>query len=199
MDANNPNRIDPTPVRLSTTLTTERQTPKTDFGDRLKNGLDAAAGAVASGVAVAAPYVPGGAILSAAVSSVTQMSAGPSSGSVAAGGTSTGGSAVMSRYGSLLGGVTPVTGSGGSSVLPGEPNGGSGSTSGTGVPSVPGGPGGGSASSLMQNDMSQQMQDNLQLLRIQISMQRENQVFTTVSNVLKTRHDTVKNTIANVR
>src|SRR5688500_15738259 len=120
MDSNNPNRIDPTPVRLSTTMTTPRQTPKTDFGDRLKNGLDAAAGAVASGVAVAAPYVPGGAILSAAVSSVTQMSAGPSYGAVAAGGGHTGGGAVMSRYGSLLGGITPVNGSNGVAV--GEPS-----------------------------------------------------------------------------
>ena len=32
-----------------------------------------------------------------------------------------------------------------------------------------------------------------------MQMQRENQVFSTVSNVLKVRHDTVKNTIQNVR
>ena len=36
-------------------------------------------------------------------------------------------------------------------------------------------------------------------LQVQIAMQRENQVFTSVSNVLKTRHDTVKNSISNIR
>lgn len=37
------------------------------------------------------------------------------------------------------------------------------------------------------------------LLKVQMAMQRENQIFTSVSNVLKTRHDTVKNAIGNVR
>jgi hypothetical protein len=34
-------------------------------------------------------------------------------------------------------------------------------------------------------------------LPVQMSIQRENQVYTSVSNVLKTRHDTVKNSIGN--
>jgi hypothetical protein len=34
---------------------------------------------------------------------------------------------------------------------------------------------------------------------VQIAMQRENQVFSSVSNVLKTKHDTVKNSIGNIR
>lgn len=38
-----------------------------------------------------------------------------------------------------------------------------------------------------------------ELLAVQMSMQRENQVFSSVSNVLKTRHDTVKNSIGNIR
>ena len=37
------------------------------------------------------------------------------------------------------------------------------------------------------------------LLKIQMRMQNENQLFTSVSNVLKTRHDTVKNSIGNIR
>ena len=37
------------------------------------------------------------------------------------------------------------------------------------------------------------------LLKIQMAMQQENQVFTSVSNVLKARHDTVKNSNSNVR
>lgn len=36
-------------------------------------------------------------------------------------------------------------------------------------------------------------------LQLQMAMQRENLVFTSVSNVLKTRHDTAKNSISNVR
>ena len=35
-----PIRLDPTPARLSTNMTIERQTPKKDFGDRMKAGLD---------------------------------------------------------------------------------------------------------------------------------------------------------------
>lgn len=37
------------------------------------------------------------------------------------------------------------------------------------------------------------------LLQVQMAMQRENQVFTSVSNVLKTRHDTAKNAIGNIK
>lgn len=38
-----------------------------------------------------------------------------------------------------------------------------------------------------------------QLMQVQMAMQRENTVFTSISHVLKTRHDTAKNSIANVR
>ena len=40
---------------------------------------------------------------------------------------------------------------------------------------------------------------NSKLLKIQMRMQNENRLFTSVSNVLKTRHDTVKNSIDNIR
>ena len=39
----------------------------------------------------------------------------------------------------------------------------------------------------------------LQNLTLQLAMQNENRQYTTVSNVLKTKHDTVKNSINNVR
>jgi hypothetical protein len=38
-----------------------------------------------------------------------------------------------------------------------------------------------------------------QYLLLQVQMQRENRAYTSVSNVMKTRHDTVKNAISNVR
>jgi hypothetical protein len=48
-------------------------------------------------------------------------------------------------------------------------------------------------------EMERYVQANDQLLKVQMTMQRETQVFQTISNVLKVRHETVKNTIANVR
>ena len=52
------------------------------------------------------------------------------------------------------------------------------------------------ASSALQ-DLTQSLRSDG--LSLQEMMQRENQVFTSVSNVLKTRHDTVKNSISNIR
>jgi hypothetical protein len=51
------------------------------------------------------------------------------------------------------------------------------------------------------NKTTQEMQIsfNLQYLQLQEKMQNENRLFTAVSNVLMTRHDTVKNAINNVR
>ena len=44
-----------------------------------------------------------------------------------------------------------------------------------------------------------QAQFNLQYLELQSKMQMENRTYLSVSNVLKTRHDTAKNSISNVR
>jgi hypothetical protein len=44
-----------------------------------------------------------------------------------------------------------------------------------------------------------QMSFNLQYLQLQSSMQNENRQFTAVSNIMKTKHDTVKNSISNIR
>lgn len=44
-----------------------------------------------------------------------------------------------------------------------------------------------------------QMSFNLQYLQLQNSMQDENRQFTMVSNIMKTKHDTVKNSISNIR
>jgi hypothetical protein len=40
---------------------------------------------------------------------------------------------------------------------------------------------------------------SLELLALQAQLQQENQLYTMISSVMKTRHDTIKNTIANVR
>ena len=39
----------------------------------------------------------------------------------------------------------------------------------------------------------------MQFLTLQNNMQQENQKFSTLSNVMKVRHDTAKNSISNVR
>jgi lysyl-tRNA synthetase class II len=44
-----------------------------------------------------------------------------------------------------------------------------------------------------------QMSFNLQYLQLQQAMQNENRQFTAVSNIMKTKHDTVKNSISNIR
>ena len=54
-----------------------------------------------------------------------------------------------------------------------------------------------SAAAALQ-EVSQELKSN-EMMALQLAMQRENQVFTSVSNVLKTRHDTVKNSINNIR
>lgn len=62
---------------------------------------------------------------------------------------------------------------------------------------------GGSAQAGLMNAVSSmqetQMSFNLQYLQLQSQMQDENRSYTAVSNVMKTKHDTVKNSISNIR
>jgi predicted AlkP superfamily phosphohydrolase/phosphomutase len=51
----------------------------------------------------------------------------------------------------------------------------------------------------LQSLQETQMSFNLQYLQLQNSMQNENRQFTMVSNIMKTKHDTVKNSISNIR
>lgn len=44
-----------------------------------------------------------------------------------------------------------------------------------------------------------QMSFNLQYLQLQNQMQHENRSYTAISNIMKTKHDTVKNSISNIR
>ena len=147
-----------TAARISRNVSVPRQTPKTDFGTRLKEGLETAAGAMAAGAAVAAPFAPGAAILSAAVSSLTSQAAG------------------------LTAAVSP----GGISLAAAGPDG-------AGLRA------GGLPTAALSGSLVGMQNDNLRMMEIQIAMQRENTVFSTLSNILKVRHDTQKNSIANIR
>lgn len=59
---------------------------------------------------------------------------------------------------------------------------------------------GGSNSPLQATQQMQetQMSFNLQYLQLQSQMQNENRNYTMVSNIMKTKHDTAKNTISNI-
>lgn len=50
-----------------------------------------------------------------------------------------------------------------------------------------------------ENMQETQMSFNLQYLQLQSQMQNENRSYTAVSNIMKTKHDTVKNSISNIR
>jgi hypothetical protein len=50
-----------------------------------------------------------------------------------------------------------------------------------------------------QEMQEMQMSFNLQYLQLQSKMQNENRSYTAVSNIMKTKHDTVKNSISNIR
>lgn len=49
------------------------------------------------------------------------------------------------------------------------------------------------------NSIAEMSQDMTQLLNVQIAMMRENLMFTAISNILKTKHDTVKTIVSNIR
>ena len=153
-------------VQLDSGTTTVRQTPRTDFGTMVRNGVATGAGAVAGATSVAAPFVPGGAVVSAAVNGAAGAVSGAGGG----------------------------YGSDGTQAIPGT---GPGLGSSTGTQST----GNAQQDLLNQTKAMQEMQMSfsLQYLQLQEKMQAENRQFSTISNVMKTKHDTAKSTINNVR
>ncbi|MBZ4417186.1 hypothetical protein [Myxococcus sp. RHSTA-1-4] len=184
------NMMGPT-TRLSTNLTTARQTPNTGFGARLQSGLNNAAGAVGAGVGAVAGMIPGGQIVSAAVSSMHTFSSTSGSGMAGAPYAGVMGTAVAPMgggTGSMVSGSVGVSvggGVGGSIV--GTP------TAGTGANASPTDTVNGSFS------LTKMAEENSKLLNLQAAIQQESQTFTAISNVMKSRHDTIKNSISNVR
>ena len=173
--------------RMSTNMTTARVTPDTSFAARVQNGVGTAANMVAGGVGVVANMVPGGSVVSAAVSSLTTFANSNGSGSAPYYGAAlSSGAAPMnttlnSGGGALVSGSTSISASGGNNGQVSLPGGGSGV--------------GGEFNPEMQSMFAEQKK----LLGLQVAMQRENQVFSTIYNVLKTRHDSAKNSIGNIR
>jgi len=162
---------------LSTNLSVNRQTPDMSFGKRVQAGVNATGSVVGAGLGMGmgiagSSFGGGPAILSAAVSSTMALGAQRSSGAVSA--------AYNNNMSSAFG---PTIGTGGGSSTNPTPGG---STS----PEVV------SHGTTSVEDMRR---ENTELLGIQIQLQRENQLFSSLSNSLKTRHDTAKNSIANMR
>ena len=159
-------------IQLDSSNTTVRQSSRSDFGAQLRNGIAASAGTVSTAVGVAAPFVPGGAVVAAAVSGVA---------------------------GSVSGG-SQMSGSGAGGVAESLPGAGPGLGTAAGGDAAGTGNAGIDKNIQATKDMQEMMASfNLQYLQLQEKMQAENRSFTTVSNVMKTKHDTAKSSISNVR
>lgn len=161
-----------------------RETPLTSFAEQFKAGLNTGAGVISNMAATAGYSIPGAAVVSAAV---------------------TGAGAVRSANGNGIG-ASGLTGAYGSSVA------GLG-TAGMDVGAM--GPTGGIMGAVAQQAMdgnpqaqvmmaTQQMQEmnqvfNLQYLQLQERMQHEGRAFTSMSNVMKAKHDAARNTLSNLK
>jgi hypothetical protein len=100
-------------------------------------------------------------------------------------------------------------------TIPGAPTmalavrGGPASGPGTGGMTPMSGPAGGSSpqgpgatdpnAAAFQQSLAQSYQQNMEMLKLQESVNAQNRTFTTLSNVMKSSHDTVKNAIGNIR
>jgi hypothetical protein len=184
--------------RMSTNLSVGRQTEDRGFGARVQAGVNTAAGAVASGVGLATGMFSGGGIVSAAVSSMTTLTAQGATGT-----TSTPYTASLPGVGGGGGGgavgtvgvpsVNTTVGGPGTVGLPGVGGGG-----GTGGPNFLGG-NSGTPGSEFNGELAGLFQEQKNLLKLQAAMQQESQKYTAVSNVMKSRHETAKNAIGNIR
>jgi hypothetical protein len=172
-------------VQLNSSSTTPRTSARTDFGTQVRNGVAAGGGVAGAAIGVAAPFVPGAAVVSAAVSGAAgNVSGGGGFGGAGGGGAGIAGSTNVGADGIPVGGsfLGAQQGAGGQAA-------GGGSTGNSGMDML-------NATKNMQ-EMAQSF--NLQYLQLQEKMQSENRSFSTVSNVMKTKHDTAKSSISNVR
>lgn len=171
------NSINSMPSRLSMTPTTDRKTQGMDFGQKVATGLQAGAGALTQGASLLGGALGGNfaGVVSAAASGIGGMTAKP-------------GGMTSSSYAA---GVSSLNfgGGAGSTGIAGGSAGGVNLTGGTSTGNV-------ASNNQSISEGASQMQ---QMIDVQIQMQRENQMFTSISNVLKTRHETAKNSISNVR
>lgn len=165
------NRIPPTRPDVVSVISTQRPTP-TPVRVPFANVLAATGRAVVSGAESAVGLLPGGPMMAVAIRNATGMSTSIPMG---------------------FGGGSLANGAGMSMSAEG-PRGAA-----AGVPGgVPGG-GGASGGGGIEASLQQAQEMNLYYLQIQQQVQQQNQTFSTLSNVMKAEHDTVKNAIGNIR
>ncbi|MCK6509075.1 hypothetical protein L6R29_03770 [Myxococcota bacterium] len=146
-----------------------KQTQHKSFGAHLAGGLSTAASAVGGAAAMALPNIPGGAVLSAAMSGAQNVGTG--SAALTGAGATTGTNPLSAATGSA---------SSATSAIPGA-----------------------SSGLNSQFDQSKQMFEmqagfNMKFLELQNNMQQESRTFTAVSNMMKNRTDTAKNSLRNI-
>jgi len=131
--------------------------------------MNASSAAIVSGAEAAVTHLPGGSILAAAM-----RPGGAGLGSGLSAGSSYGTSAASNRPEGPTGTATSAIGGGvGGSAGAGDPN--------------------------MQQVLDQDADQNLYYLQLQEQISAESRGYSAVSNVLKARHDTMKNAIGNIR
>lgn len=169
------------PNRISMNVTVPKQTQGATFGEKVNQGLHAAGSALSQGASLVGGALPGGAVISAAVSSVGSLAGA-------------GGGAAAASYAAT--GVVGFSGGAGGSTAGGNPIS-VGAGSGTG-PNLTAGAGT-NGMGAFNTDIASMSAQNNQMLQVQMAMQRENTMFSSISNVLKTKHDTAKNSVSNIR
>lgn len=169
-----------------------RQTPITSFGAMMRNGVGGTLGTVSNQAASAGYAIPGASVVGAAITGVGSVR----DANLAATTTSPNASSVVGSTGGSVGigggvGSTSVAGTGittsGTSSMDAVAN-----------QATSGNP---NAQLLMATQQMQEMnqQFNLQYLQLQEGMQAENRQFTALSNVMKTKNDTAKNSLSNLK
>ena len=130
---------------------------------------------IATGATILGSVMPPSPLISAAISSVTGLANS---------------SAAAASYA-----ATGIVGfSGGNNTTPQSVTIGAGNVGGPNLTA-----GAGTNAGAYNTDIASMSAQNAQMLQVQMAMQRENTMFSSISNVLKTKHDTAKNSISNIR
>ncbi len=135
--------------------------------------MNAGSAAIVSGAEAAVTHLPGGGVLAAAMRPGASSAAFPLS-------------SPLSSSSNRPEGPTGTAGAPGSGGLGTSTSSGASGVSGTGDPSI-------------EQVMSQDADQNMYYLKLQEQMSAESRSYSAISNVLKARHDTMKNAIGNIR
>lgn len=160
---------------------TERKAEAGRFATALKSATTELVAGLAGGVALAAPYVPGGAVLAGALRPTVPPAAAPAA--IVAGAAISAGAAAAAGARATSG---PSLAAGPAGPAP------------FATPAAAPGGGGGDLMEATRALQAQAQTFNLQYLQLQESMQRESREFTSLTNVMKVRHDSAKAAINNI-